>query len=123
MAPIEPAAAKRRTARSLAALVGVALIVPLIVAGGGASAVAAAGPNGLIAYSSWDDDLNYDIYVSTRPTPTSPPSASRPTGGTTPTPTGRPDGTKIAFDGWAHVRRTHGSRSWMPTPRPTTPPW
>jgi hypothetical protein len=37
------------------------------------TAAAATGPNGLIAYSSWDDSGHYDIYLTDPANPTAPP--------------------------------------------------
>src|SRR4051794_26873949 len=82
----------------------------LIIAGGtaillatmlGAShADAAEGPNGLIAYSSWDDSLNYDIYLIDPANPSAPPVKLTTDGQYNSNPNWSPDGRKIAYDGW-----------------------
>jgi Tol biopolymer transport system component len=65
---------------------------------GGASAATA--PNGLIAYSSWDEDLNYDIYTVDPAAPATPPLRLTTDGRYNGNPDWSSDGTKIVFDGW-----------------------
>lgn len=68
---------------------------------GAATALAAAGPNGLIAYSSWNDQLEYDIYVVDPAQPEVAPIRLTTDGAYNGNPDWSPDGSKIAFDGWA----------------------
>jgi Tol biopolymer transport system component len=63
-------------------------------------ASAAVGPNGLIAYSSWDDNLNYDIYVVDPVRPDQAPTRLTTDGAYNGNPDWSPDGMHIAFDGW-----------------------
>jgi Tol biopolymer transport system component len=107
--------------RSFAARVSATMITAAIVVGGNTGAVAATGPNGLIAYSSWDDDLNYDISVVDPANPDIPPVRLTADGRYNADPDWSPDGTKIVYDGWADAGG-RGSRSWTPTRPPTTGP-
>jgi TolB protein len=70
-----------------------------VVAGIG-SANAAVAPNGLIAYSSWDEDLNYDIYTVDPANPEAPPVRLTTDGRYNDNPDWSPDGSRIVFDGW-----------------------
>jgi dipeptidyl aminopeptidase/acylaminoacyl peptidase len=65
---------------------------------GGASAQA--GPNGLIAYSSWDDSGNYDTYLVDPADSAAPPVKLTTDGKYNANPSWSPDGRKIAYDGW-----------------------
>jgi Periplasmic component of the Tol biopolymer transport system len=72
-----------------------------LVGPGAGSALAAVGPNGLIAYSSWNDQLDYDIYVVDPAQPGLQPIRLTTDGAYNGNPDWSPDGSKIAFDGWA----------------------
>ncbi|HEY8135270.1 MAG TPA: hypothetical protein VIF08_04455 [Candidatus Limnocylindrales bacterium] len=86
----------------LAALAASAVVLAL--AGGTApGALAAAGPNGLIAYSSWNDLLEYDIYVVDPAQPSLPPVRLTTDGAYNDNPDWSPDGSKIVFDGWGEL--------------------
>ncbi len=67
----------------------------------GTVATAATAPNGSIAFSTWDDDLNYDIYVTDPADPEAEPARLTTDGQYNGNPDWSPDGTKIVFDGWA----------------------
>jgi Tol biopolymer transport system component len=64
-------------------------------------AQAAVGPNGLIAYSSWDESLNYDIYTVDPALPDQAPLRLTTDGAYNGNPDWSPDGMQIVFDGWA----------------------
>lgn len=57
-------------------------------------------PNGKIAYSSWDDGGNYDIYVVDPADPSAPPVRLTTDGHYNSNPDWSPDGLKLAYDGW-----------------------
>lgn len=61
---------------------------------------AAEGPNGLIAYSSWDTSVNYDIYLVDPANPSAPPVKLTTDGRNNSNPDWSPDGRKIVYDGW-----------------------
>lgn len=65
------------------------------------TARAATAPNGLVVYSSWDDELNYDIYTVDPAQPDLPPVRLTTDGAYNSDPDWSPDGTRIAFDGWS----------------------
>lgn len=82
---------------------GAALALAITALGAeGRVAQAATGPNGLIAYSSWDADLNYDIYTVDPALPAQPPVRLTTDGRYNSNPDWSPDGTKVVFDGWAN---------------------
>lgn len=64
-------------------------------------AVSDTAPNGVIAYSAWDEELNYDIYTFDPATPDVPAVKLTTDGRYNDNPDWSPDGTKIAYDGWA----------------------
>ena len=68
----------------------------------GTSANAATAPNGLIAYSSWNDNLDYDIYTTDPANPSLPPVRLTTDGRYNSNPDWSPDGSKIVYDGWAN---------------------
>ena len=89
-------------ARRAAAAVVITLVVAAgSVLGSGGGANAAVGPNGAIAFSTWDDNLNYDIYVTDPNDPQADPARLTTDGNYNGNPDWAPDGTKIAFDGWS----------------------
>jgi Tol biopolymer transport system component len=67
----------------------------------GTDAGAATAPNGAIAFSTWDDSSNYDIYVTDPSDPDAAPARLTTDGRYNGNPDWSPDGTRIAFDGWA----------------------
>lgn len=67
---------------------------------GGPSAGAATAPNGLIAYSSWDEELNYDIYVVDPANTEAQPVRLTTDGRYNSNPDWSPDGRRIVYDGW-----------------------
>jgi Tol biopolymer transport system component len=81
---------------------------------------AATGPNGLIAYSSWDADLNYDIYTVDPADPSATPVRLTTDGRYNSDPDWSPDGTRIVFDGWAD---TFGPRIQVMDADPATADW
>ena len=87
--------------RPLVALVLASALTMGIVAAGGGSASAATAPNGLIAYSSWDANLNYDIYTVNPADPTSVPVQLTTDGRYNANPDWSPDGATIVYDGWS----------------------
>ena len=90
----------RSARRPLLIAVSTALAVGLLSAVvPGASADTA--PNGVIAYSAWDEDLNYDVYTFDPATPDVPAVKVTTDGRYNDNPDWSPDGTKIAYDGWA----------------------
>ncbi len=90
----------RSARRPLLIAVSTALAVGLLSAVvPGASADTA--PNGVIAYSAWDEDLNYDVYTFDPATPDVPAVKVTTDGRYNGNPDWSPDGTKIAYDGWA----------------------
>lgn len=82
-------------------VIAAAILVVAIVAGGGTSAGANTAPNGLIAFSSWDQDLNYDIYTVDPADPSIPAVRLTTDGRYNENPDWSPDGTKIVYDGWS----------------------
>src|SRR4051812_37278746 len=62
-----------RPRRTLAIFSAAAMTVTGFAVAGGARAGAATAPNGLIAYSAWDAELNYDIYTIDPANPDAPP--------------------------------------------------
>ena len=69
--------------------------------GAGTRASAATAPNGAIAFSAWDDSSNYDIHVTDPADPQAVPARLTTDGQYNGNPDWSPDGTRIAFDGWA----------------------
>jgi len=91
----------RKRPQQFSLMAAIIALTTAMVALVGPSARAATAPNGLIAYSSWDDDLNYDIYVVDPATPDVPPVRLTTDGRYNANPDWSPDGSKIAYDGWA----------------------
>ena len=89
--------AKTRTLTLFAA----AVVLAAGLMTGSAGARTGSAPNGRIAYSSWDENLNYDIYTVDPADPTEPAVRLTTDGRYNENPDWSPDGTKIAFDGWA----------------------
>lgn len=87
--------------RVVASAAAATVLVAGMQMGWGSPVGAAAGANGLIAYSSWDDDLNYDIYVSDPADPASSPVRLTTDGAYNSNPDWSPDGTRIVYDGWS----------------------
>jgi Tol biopolymer transport system component len=91
-----------------------------MLAAGGTGVGAATSPNGLIAYSSWDDDLNYDIHVVDPADPDAPPVRLTTYGRYNADPDWSPDGSRIVFDGWS---TTSGPRIQVMDTDPATDDW
>jgi dipeptidyl aminopeptidase/acylaminoacyl peptidase len=109
----------RQLGRPLA-LMAATLALAAGVAARGPSAAAATGPGGLIAYSAWDENLNYDIYVMDPATPDAPPVRLSTDGRYNENPDWSPDGSKIVYDGWG----THfGPRIQVMDTDPATEDW
>jgi Tol biopolymer transport system component len=85
----------------MASLVAAMLMVSVIVAAGATSAGAATAPDGRIAYSAWDEDLNYDIYVVDPANPSVEPVRLTTDGLYNTNPDWSPDGSLIVYDGWS----------------------
>ena len=100
---------------SIAALLVAGLVVTIAIGLG-----AATGPNGLIAYSAWDDDLFYDIWLFDPADPETPPVRLTKDGRYNSNPDWSPDGTKIAYDGWG---RFGSPRIWVMDADPATDDW
>jgi dipeptidyl aminopeptidase/acylaminoacyl peptidase len=81
------------------------VVAAMVLSGGMATGVggarAAVAANGHIAYSSWDEDLNYDIYTVDPAVPSATPVRLTTDGRYNSNPDYSPDGTRIVFDGWA----------------------
>jgi len=88
-------------ARALMAVTAATFLIAAIGVGGGPSARAGTAPNGRIAFSSWDEDLNYDIYTVDPADPTAAPVKLTTDGRFNENPDWSPDGTKIVYDGWS----------------------
>ena len=87
--------------RALAAL-GVACVLVVGTAPTGTAATrSATAPDGRIAYSAWDQSLNYDIYTVDPANQAMPPVRLSTDGRNNDDPDWSPDGSKIAFDGWS----------------------
>ncbi len=65
-----------------------------------APATADVSPNGVLAYSAWDKDLNYDIYTFDPTTPDIAPLRLTTDGQYNGNADWSPDGTRIVYDGW-----------------------
>src|SRR4051812_10789798 len=81
-------------------LIVVATIAAAMLGAGTGVAGAATATDGRIAYSSWDDELNYDIYVLDPAHPADAAVRLTTDGHNNSDPDWSPDGTRIAFDGW-----------------------
>ena len=88
-------------ARALVAVTAATFLIGAIGVGGGRSARADIAPNGRIAFSSWDEDLNYDIYTVDPANPTASPVKLTTDGRFNGNPDWSPDGSKIVYDGWS----------------------
>ena len=91
---------QQRTQWFTSVAAALALATGILVAGG-TGAGAATAPNGLIAYSSWDADLNYDVYVVDPAQPDLPLVRLTTDGRYNANPDWSPDGSKIVYDGWS----------------------
>lgn len=87
--------------RWLTPVLAVLVLTTGIGVAGGRTAGADTAPNGLIAYSAWDDDLNYDIYTTDPANPSLPPVRLTTDGRYNSNPDWSPDGARIAYDGWS----------------------
>ena len=88
------------TRRLTTLLVAVAVAAALATLGG--PAAAATAPNGLIAYSAWDANMSgYDVWLTDPAQPGAAPVRLTKDGQYNDNPDWSPDGTRIAFDGWA----------------------
>jgi len=77
------------------------ILIAAIAVGSETSAIAQTAPNGRIAFSSWDEDLNYDIYTVDPADPSTAPVRLTTDGAFNGNPDYSPDGTKIIYDGWS----------------------
>jgi Tol biopolymer transport system component len=91
----------RQRTRSLTSVAAAMTLATGVGAAGGTGAGAATAPNGLIAYSSWDANLNYDIYTVDPENPSAPPVQLTTDGRYNENPDWSPDGSKIVYDGWS----------------------
>jgi len=98
----------------------VAVLVAATVAALAGRAEAATAPNGLIAYSAWDANLNYDIYTIDPANPFVPPVQLTTDGRYNDDPDWSPDGTKIVYDGWG---TSFGPRIQVMDADPATSDW
>ncbi|MEA2623544.1 MAG: eukaryotic-like serine/threonine-protein kinase [Chloroflexota bacterium] len=105
--------------RSVAALTAVALSFGLLFVGS-AGTRAATGPNGLIAFSSWDENLNYDISTTDPAAPANEAVRLTTDGRYNGNPDWSPDGTTIVYDGWG---ATSGPRIQVMDANPATQDW
>lgn len=111
---------RHRSRTSAAVALATALLGGLGIVGAGPATAGAPAPNGLISYSSWDDQGNYDIYVMDPATPDAAPVRLTSDGRYNGNPDWSPDGTRIAFDGWG----THfGPRIQVMDTDPATDDW
>ena len=85
--------------RPLAVAAGVFLAAGTLTAVA-APAHADTSPNGVLAYSAWDEDLNYDIYTFDPATPDVAPLRLTTDGQYNGNADWSPDGTEIVYDGW-----------------------
>src|SRR5688572_687776 len=84
-------------------------------------ATAATAPNGLIAYAAWDENgTGHDIWLTDPAAPTPAPVRLTTDGQYNNNPDWNPDGTKIAYDGWA---QTGGPRIYVMDADPATNDW
>ena len=87
--------------RALKATTLAAILIAAIAVGSGTNSIAQTAPNGRIAFSSWDEDLNYDIYTVDPADPSSAPVRLTTDGAYNGNPDYSPDGSKIVYDGWS----------------------
>lgn len=86
--------------QTLSAVVAAVALAGTALGINGGVVQAATGPNGLIAFSSWEG-VNYDIYTVDPALPDQPPVRLTTDGAYNGNPDWSPDGMKIVFDGWA----------------------
>jgi len=109
-----------RHVRVIGWLGAAAIAAGILAAGTTPSMAAATSPDGRIAYSAWDDQLNYDVYVVDPADPGAQPVRLTTDGRNNGNPDWSPDGTKIAYDGWAEFG---GPRIQVMDTSPATDDW
>ena len=105
---------------SITSLVAVTALVVTPAGLGASGAAPAPGPNGLIAYSSWDDSGNYDIYTIDPALPDAAPVPLTTDGMYNGNPDWSPDGTTIVYDGFSDFG---GPRIQVMDTDPATDDW